>query len=132
MTRDSFKQSKGRGQKLTDKSSAGREVLHLCHKDAKEVHAEAAELVVFDELVEVDAEHLKHKAEMFFVHEAVVQPHDVVLVLRVASRVKDAQDLDLHARLMVVCHLVLYYLHSHVLPRLLAPTLCHLPKRALS
>mmetsp|Transcript_27372 Transcript_27372/g.71043 ORF Transcript_27372/g.71043 Transcript_27372/m.71043 type:complete len:486 (+) Transcript_27372:856-2313(+) len=103
----------------------------LGEEDAEEVHAEAAELIVLDELVKIDAEQLEDEAEVLPVHKEVMEAHDVVLVLGVTARVEQAEHLDLHARLVVVRRLVLYHLHRHILACRSAPALGHLPKGAL-
>ena len=72
---------------------------HLEDEEAQEVHGEAAELVMLDQLVQVDAEQLEHQAQVAAVHEEVTHAHNVVLVVRVPPGVQELQDPHLHASL---------------------------------
>ena len=72
---------------------------HLEDEEPEEVHGEAAELVVLDQLVQVDAEELEHQAQVAAVHEEVAHAHDVVLVVGVPPGVQELQDPHLHAGL---------------------------------
>ena len=70
---------------------------HLQNEEAQEVHGEPPELVVFDELVQIDAEELEHEAKMAAVHEEVAHAHDVVLVVRIAPCVEKLEHSHLHS-----------------------------------
>ena len=72
---------------------------HLQNEEAQEVHGEPPELVVLDELIQIDAEELKHEAQMAAVHEEVAHAHDVVLIVRIAPCVEKLQHSHLHSRL---------------------------------
>jgi hypothetical protein len=58
-------------------------VQELLRKDAHEGGAEAPELVLLDELVEVDAQQLKHEAQVLPVDERVLEAEQVVVVVLV-------------------------------------------------
>ena len=59
-------------------------VEQLRREHLDELRAEALELVLLDELVQVRAEQLKHETQVVLVDERVAQAQDVVLVLGVA------------------------------------------------
>jgi len=64
------------------------------------------------------------------VHEVVVQPHYVRLVVRVRPRVQQVEDADLHPRLVVVRRVALDDLDGHQLAALQVATLDHLAEGA--
>lgn len=63
-------------------------VQQLLCKDADEGRAETSELVLLDQLVEVDAEQFKGKAEVLAVDEGVLQTEEVVVVVLVVLAVQ--------------------------------------------
>ena len=62
----------------------GERVEELRGKDLDELRAEALELVLLDELVQIRREQLEHEAQVVPVDERVTQTQDVVLVVRIA------------------------------------------------
>lgn len=59
----------------------------LC-EHAHERCAETPELVLFDQLVEIDAQQFENKAQMLPVYERVLQTQDMVVVVLVELRVQ--------------------------------------------
>jgi hypothetical protein len=53
----------------------------LLGKHPHQSGAETAELVLFDQLVEIHAEQFKHQAQMLPVDERVLQPQDMIVVV---------------------------------------------------
>lgn len=86
---------------------------------------------MFDQLIQVEAEQLKHQAQVVLVDEEVLHPDEVMLVFRVADLVQELQDAHFDTSLVVEGCLILDDLNSHNLPSLLAYALGHLPKGTL-
>lgn len=63
-------------------------VQQLLRKDADKGRTETSELVLLDQLVEVDTEQLKGKAEVLTVDEGVLQTEEVVVVVLVVLAVQ--------------------------------------------
>ena len=66
----------------------GESIQQLRSENFDELCAEALELVLLDQLVQVGREQLKHQAQMVFVDERVPQSKNVVLIMRVALLVQ--------------------------------------------
>lgn len=66
----------------------GEGIEELCGKDLDELCAEAAKLVLLDELVEIGGEELKDEAEVVFVYKLVAHAENVVLVVWVPGGVE--------------------------------------------
>jgi hypothetical protein len=95
----------------------GERVEQLRGKDLDELRAEAEELVLLDELVQVAAQELEHEAEVVLMDERVAEAEDVVLVAGVELVVEQLEDGDLHHRLVEVGRLVLHDLDGDDLVR---------------
>jgi hypothetical protein len=91
---------------------------------------EPAEVVLTQQLVEVDVEHLEHDAKVRPVHEVVQHAHDVVLVPVVTLGVEHVQDADFHVGLVEICGVVFYNLHRGLPARVARTAPHHLPERA--
>jgi hypothetical protein len=129
---------------LTQERQSGEELLR---KHPDQGCAEAAELVLLDQLVQVYAEQFKHQAQMLPVYKRVLQPQQVVVVVLIhrlielnicqqvgeSSRVSyEIQNGHLHHTLIEVRRPVLDDLDRDNLlgPEILA--LDHLSKRSLA
>lgn len=110
----------------------GQALQKLLREDAYELEAEALELVLLDELVQVRRETLEHKAQVALVRERVVHAQDVMLVARVVLSVEEVEDRDLHLGLIQVCGLVLDDFDGTDLVRTHVLALDDLPKCTLA
>lgn len=59
----------------------GKAVEQLLGKDSDQRRAETTELILFDELIQVDAEQFKDEAQMLAMDESILQPQKVVIVI---------------------------------------------------
>lgn len=57
-------------------------------KDANQTHSQSAELVLFDKLIQIDRQQLKHKTEVPPVNKCVLQPQNVVSVVDIVPLVQ--------------------------------------------
>lgn len=63
-------------------------VQQLLREDTDKSSTQSAELVLFDQLVQVDAEKLKGKTQMLPVDEGILQPQKVVIVILIVLAVE--------------------------------------------
>lgn len=66
----------------------GQTIEQLLGKDAHKSRAQAAELVLLDEFVEVYAQQLKHQAQVLPVDEGVLEPQEMVVIVLVQLRIE--------------------------------------------
>lgn len=105
---------------------------NLCQEDAKESHGQSSKLVLLDQLIQVEAEQLKHQAQMVLEDEEGMHPDKMMLVIWIADFVQVLQDPNFDTGLVVKCCLVLDDLYGYHLPCLLTYAFGNLPKGALS
>lgn len=110
----------------------GQGVEQLAGEDSDERGGQAAEGVLFDELVEVDGEKLKDEAQVSVVDELVLEAEQVVFVRGIPGVVEEIEDGDFHHGLVVVSGLVLDDLDSDDFVGLHVLTLYDLSESALA
>lgn len=66
--------------RLAEKAETVQELLR---KHTDECSTQSAELILFDELVQIDTEQFKHQAQMLSVNECVFQPQEMVVIVLV-------------------------------------------------
>ena len=59
-------------------------VQKLCHEDLDQLRAQALELVLLDELVQVGRKQLEYETEMVLVNEGIPQAENMMFVMRIA------------------------------------------------
>ena len=87
-------------------------------------------MVLLQQLVQVHIEQLEDEAEMLAVHEVRAKAHDVAAVVRVGASVKQLQNANFHACLLVIGSKQLDHFHSDHLARPQAARFHNLPERA--
>lgn len=100
---------------------------HLLEDRANVLEGQGAKLVLLQKVIEVLLQHLKDQARVVLVLEALVGPHEVVVVGTL--RAQPGQDAHFNLTLSGIGRVVLQNLDGHNLIGAPFPAFDHLPKR---
>ena len=84
--------------------------------------AQSTELILLDQLVQIDAEQLKHQTQVLAMDEGIFEAEDVMIVVLVHATIEQIQDRNFHHTLIEVGGLVLHHLdrNDFLCPEILA------------
>ena len=125
-------------------------IQELLGKHSDERGTQTAELILFDQFIQIDAEKFKHEAKMLAMDKRVLQPEEMVVIVLVVFAVQlgkesvecqkftldtgtyQIQHGNLHHALVKVCRLVLNHFYRHNLLGLHILAFDHLTKCPLA